>query len=223
MSNPKIKICCISSQEEARMAIQYGATALGLVGPMPSGPGVLPDAKIAQIAAAIAPPTETFLLTSETNIDAIVHQHQQAGTTTIQLVDALVAGTHADLRNELDGVKIIQVIHVVDEWAMDQAMEIIHQVDGILLDSGNPKLAKKQLGGTGRTHDWEISRKIVEFSPIPVYLAGGLTPFNVQEAIQVVKPYGVDICSGVRTEQQLDEHKLSLFVQNIKAVARQEA
>ena len=222
MSNPKIKICCINSEEEARMAIQYGATALGLVGPMPSGPGVLPDAKIAQIAAAIPPPTETFLLTSETNIDAIVRQHQRAGTTTIQLVDALVAGTHADLRNELDGVKIIQVIHVVDEWAMDQAMEIIHQVDGILLDSGNPKLAKKQLGGTGRTHDWEISRKIVEFSPIPVYLAGGLTPFNVREAIQTVKPYGVDICSGIRTEHQLDEQKLALFVENIKASVNQE-
>lgn len=222
MPNPRIKICCINSLEEAHLAIQYGATAIGLVGPMPSGPGIISDNKIAYIAANVPPPTETFLLTSETNIDHIVRQHSRAKTTHIQLVDKLRAGTHADLRSELEDVKLIQVIHVLDEWAMDEAMEVIHQVDGILLDSGNPKLRRKQLGGTGRTHDWDISRKIVELSPIPVYLAGGLNPQNIQEAIQTIKPYGVDICTGIRDNHQLNEEKLALFIQNIRAMGVRE-
>ncbi len=216
MPNPKIKVCCINSLEEALLAIDCGATAIGLVGPMPSGPGIIPNDRIAKIAAAVPSSIETFMLTSETTVDGVLRHHARTNTNTIQLVDALEAGGHADLKAELPDIQIVQVIHVNDEWAMDEAMEIVHQVDAILLDSGNPKLQVKKLGGTGRTHDWDISRKIVEMSRIPVYLAGGLRPDNVAEAIKIVKPYGLDICSGVRTDGRLDPFKLRQFIEAIK-------
>lgn len=215
MKKTKVKICCISSIEEAQMAIDAGASAIGLVGPMPSGPGIISSEKIAAIVNSISQPIDTFLLTSETTVEGIYQQYQKTKTTTIQIVDTVPPGTHAELKSLLPDVKIIQVLHIIDEWAMDKAAGLMHHVDALLLDSGNPNLKVKELGGTGRTHNWEISRKIVALSKIPVWLAGGLRPENVREAIETVEPYGVDLCSGVRTNGHLDIEKLKTFFNNI--------
>jgi len=208
----RIKVCCISSEEEAATAIKAGADALGLVGPMPSGPGVISDTAIATIAASIPPPVASFLLTSETDAGAIILHHQKVKTSTIQLVDALATGSYSQIRDSLPGVKLVQVIHVVDATSVKEAVRIAHHVDAILLDSGNPSLHVKELGGTGRTHDWSLSREIRESVSIPVFLAGGLNPQNVSDAIRVVRPFGVDLCSGVRTGGRLDQDKLAQFV-----------
>lgn len=207
----KVKICCISSMEEAEMAIQAGAAALGLVGRMPSGPGVISDELIARIAAAVPTPIATFLLTSETDAQAVIAHHQKAGTSTIQIVDDLTTSAYADIRAALPGVSLVQVIHVTGEESLDAALAVAGQVDYLLLDSGNPNLAVKELGGTGRTHNWAISRRIVAQSPVPVFLAGGLRPDNVRAALDAVQPYGLDLCSGVRTDGRLDGWKLEQF------------
>lgn len=211
---PRIKICCIGSQEEANLAIREGAAALGLVGNMPSGPGIISDELIASIAAATPPPIGTFLLTSETQAANIISHHLKTFTNTIQLVDELEERKYAQIRAALPTIKLVQVIHVIDEASIDEALELAAAVDALLLDSGNPKLAVKELGGTGRVHNWKLSRSIVEQSPVPVFLAGGLTPANVQEAIDVVQPYGLDLCSGVRTNGKIDPEKLSAFFRN---------
>jgi phosphoribosylanthranilate isomerase len=208
---PKIKICCISSIEEAQLAMRYGADALGLVGPMPSGPGTLTDDAIAQIVPAIPPPVASFLLTSETEADAIIAHHQKVHTTTLQLVDALSEGTYTDIRAALPAVKLVQVIHVLNERSVEEAVRLSESVDALLLDSGNPNLKIKELGGTGRTHDWSLSRRIVEQARAPVFLAGGLNAQNVRQAIEAVQPFGIDLCTGVRTDGQLDEAKLAAF------------
>jgi len=205
----RIKICCISSPEEAQMAIRYGASALGLVGRMPSGPGIITDEAIFSIAKTIPPRISSFLLTSETTADKIVAHHQATYTNTIQLVDAVAPGTYAELRRAIPTIKLVQVIHVLSEASVTEALSVADEVDALLLDSGNPNLAVKELGGTGRTHNWEISKDIVRQSPIPVYLAGGINPDNIQQAIERVRPFGIDLCSGVRTQQQLDEQKLA--------------
>ncbi len=209
---PRIKICCISSIEEARTAIDSGASAIGLVGSMPSGPGVISDDLIYQIAKTVPPPIGTFLLTSETSVSEIISHHQRTQTNTIQLVDALSSGTYAELRNILPGIKLVQVIHVINERSVDEAIEISEQVDAILLDSGDPNLAVKELGGTGRTHNWKLSRKIRDSVKIPVYLAGGLKAENIRQAIDIVQPFGIDLCSGVRTNGKLDREKLNIFM-----------
>lgn len=212
---PKIKICCISSLDEAFTAIEAGASALGLVGQMPSGPGVIPDALIMQIAAAIPPPIGTFLLTSETSVPQIVAHWNRTRTNTIQLVDSLTEGSYQELRNALPGIKLVQVIHVLNEKSVEQAIQVSTSVDAILLDSGNPNLNVKELGGTGRTHNWKISRRIRESIPVPLFLAGGLNSRNVRAAIDEVQPFGIDICSGVRTHGKLDAQKLNHFIQEI--------
>jgi phosphoribosylanthranilate isomerase len=214
----RVKICCISSEEEARLAIRAGASALGLVGAMPSGPGIISDALIATIVQQVPPPIATFLLTSETEALAIIRHQQRVGTNTIQIVDALQAGTYADIRTALPGIKLVQVIHVVGEESLDEAQRLAPQVDALLLDSGNPNLAVKELGGTGRIHNWAISRRICAGVDVPVFLAGGLRPDNARAAIEAVEPFGLDLCSGVRTDGKLDERKLEMFFRAVAGI-----
>ena len=214
----RVKICCISSIEEAQLAIQYGASALGLVSAMPSGPGVISEELISQIAEQIPPGISTFLLTSKQSVEEIIEQQRRCKTNTVQICDKIVQGSYIQLKKALPGIKIVQVIHITGKESYDEAVEVSKNVDTLLLDSGNQKLAVKELGGTGRTHDWTISRKIVDSVKIPVFLAGGLNAENVTEAVQNVRPFGVDICSGVRTNGKLDEQKVKAFFANLNTV-----
>jgi len=211
----RIKICCINSVEEARIAVSFGASAIGLVGKMPSGPGPIPDDLIKDIASSVPPPVATFLLTRETSVNARITHHHQTNTNTIQIVDLLSEGTYTQLKSALPAIKIVQVIHVIDENSVREAIRISESVDAILLDSGNPDLKIKELGGTGRVHNWELSRHIRINSKCPVFLAGGLNPENVRQAIETVRPYGVDVCSGVRTDGNLNIQKLENFFKEV--------
>jgi phosphoribosylanthranilate isomerase len=207
----RVKVCCIASHEEAALAIGHGAHAIGLVSAMPSGPGPIAEDRIAEIAARVPPPTRTFLLTSRQSASAIVEQHRRLRTTTIQIVDHLTDGSYEEIRDGLPGVELVQVVHVQGPESVEEAVEVASHVDAILLDSGNQRAAVKELGGTGRTHDWSVSRRIREAIPIPLYLAGGLRADNVGAAIAAVEPYAVDLCSGVRTDGRLDDRKLTAF------------
>ncbi len=209
--NPRVKICCIGSVAEAHLAIRHGASALGLVSEMPSGPGVISEKLILEIARSVPPPVATFLLTSKQHAASIIDQQRRCGTNTIQLCDRPEPGTYQKLREALPGISIVQVIHVTGAESLEEAIEIAPHVHALLLDSGNPSLKVKELGGTGRVHNWEVSKKIREAVTVPVFLAGGLNPDNVMEAVGRVEPFGVDLCSGVRTNGKLDEHKLMRF------------
>jgi phosphoribosylanthranilate isomerase len=207
-----IKICCIANKDEAHLAISLGASAVGLVSEMPSGPGVVAEADIIEIAHSVPPPIARFLLTSLQTATEIVAQQRRTGCETLQLVDAVPVPELLTLRATLPGVRLVQVIHVTGEESLAEAVHVAPFVDALLLDSGNPTLEVKELGGTGRRHDWSISRRIRDAVPIPLFLAGGLNADNVAEAIATVDPFGVDICSGVRTNDALDETKLTRFI-----------
>jgi phosphoribosylanthranilate isomerase len=214
---PRLKVCCIGSVEEARLAVRYGAAAVGLVAEMPSGPGVIPETLIAEIAATAPPSVGTFLLTSHQSVRAIIEQHGRCRVNTLQIVDRLEEGNYDDLRVALPGISLVQVIHVTGQEALAEACQAAEAgVDGLLLDTGDKRLPVKLLGGTGRTHDWAISRRIREAVSVPLFLAGGLRPENVAEAIQAVRPFGVDLCSGLRTNGRLDEAKLAAFVEAVQ-------
>lgn len=200
------------------MAINYGASAIGLVSEMPSGPGVIPEDLITEIALSVPKSISTFLLTSKRDTASIIEQQKRYKVNTIQLCDSLAEGDYTDFRKEIPGINIIQVIHVVDKSSVEEAISIAPLVDGLLLDSGNVKSSIKELGGTGRTHNWALSRAIVKSSQTPVWLAGGLNPENIIAAIEAVSPFGVDICSGVRSDGKLDELKLAQFVNNINSI-----
>ncbi len=214
---PRVKICGIGSVAEAKLAINYGASALGLVSEMPSRPGIISEGLIAQVASIVPPAVSSFLLTSKPDTLAIIAQQRRLGVNTIQICDRLLSGTYDDLRQALPGIALVQVIHVTGSESIEEAVSAAPHVHGLLLDSGNQALEIKELGGTGKTHNWEISRQIRELVDVPVFLAGGLTPENVRAAIEQVKPFGVDVCNGVRTEGKLDERKLSKFFNQVAA------
>ena len=208
---PRVKVCCIASVEEARLAIECGASAVGLVSEMPSGPGVISEELIAEIAARVPPPVATFLLTCKQDAGSIIAQQRRCRVNTLQLCDRVPTDVYSELRAGLPGVSLVQVVHVRGEESFEEATAVARHVDALLLDSGDQSLAVKELGGTGRTHDWRVSRRVVEASPVPVFLAGGLKPENVAEAVSIVRPFGLDVCSGVRTDGRLDAEKLRRF------------
>jgi len=200
------------------MAIEAGASAVGLVSAMPSGPGPIPEELIADIAATIPPGVSSFLLTCLQDAASIIEQQRRLGVNTIQICDRLTQGSYHDLREALPGVSLVQVVHVTGPEAVDEAVAVAPKVDAILLDSGNQSLAIKELGGTGRTHDWTLSRKIREAIEVPLFLAGGLNPSNVAAAIREVQPFGIDVCSGLRTNSNLDREKLETFFDRIHKI-----
>ena len=215
----RVKICCMASVDEAWLAIDLGASALGFVSKMPSGPGPIDEALIAEIVATVPPGIATFLLTCETSAEPVIAQQRRTRVNTIQLVDAVQNGTYAALRRELPGVSIVQVIHVTGQASVHGAMFAARSVDALLLDSGNPAFAVKELGGTGRVHDWSVSRQIRDQSPVPVYLAGGLNPSNAAEAIRIVEPFALDVCSGLKIDGRLDPAKAEAFMSEVRKAA----
>ena len=221
----RLKVCCIASLDEARLAVALGADALGLVSAMPSGPGVVADATIRAVAARVPVPVATFLLTARTDAAGLVAQARGARVDTLQLVDAVAPAVLAQVRDALPGVRLVQVVHVLDEGSVEEARAALAEAeprrpDALLLDSGNPRLAVKELGGTGRVHDWALSRRVRDAAHavgVPVFLAGGLRPENVAAAVRAVAPFGVDVCSGVRTGGRLDAATLAAFVAALPA------
>jgi phosphoribosylanthranilate isomerase len=217
----RVKVCCIASAEEAEMAVAAGADALGLVGAMPSGPGPIPDDRIAEIARLVPPPVATFLLTSETTAEAISAHIRATGPTAVQVVSHIEPAEAARLAVLEPRVRRVQVIHVEGSDALDLIPLYAPHVHAFLLDSGRPNATIRELGGTGRVHDWAVSAAFVQASPVPVFLAGGLTPDNAGEAIRRVRPYGLDLCSGVRTEGRLDPAKLESFMRSVRSADRE--
>ena len=215
-ASPRIKICCMQSAAEVALAVRHGADALGFVSAMPSGLGPIGEELIAELVPAVPAGVASFLLTSRRSAVAIADQVRRLGPTTVQIVDRPEPGCRAALRRLLPATRIVQVVHVTGPEALAEAVAAAPDSDAILLDSGNPALEVKELGGTGRTHDWATSRRIREAVDVPLWLAGGLTAANVARAIREVGPFGVDVCSGVRTGGRLDEEKLAAFVEAVK-------
>jgi phosphoribosylanthranilate isomerase len=208
----RLKICCIKSPDEARRAALAGADALGLVGPMPSGPGTISYEDARHIARSVAPPVSRWLLSSETRTADLIDAADQAGVDTLQIVRHLDPQVLEELAYKRPHLRRVQVIHVEDEGALDLIEAYQDHANAFLLDSGKPSAATETLGGTGDTHDWDISARFVAATERPVMLAGGLNAGNIAQAVRTVRPYGVDLCSSVRTGDELDDNKLTTFI-----------
>ena len=214
----RVKICCIRDLEEARQAIDAGASALGLVSSMPSGPGVIDEETIAAVAAAAPPAVATFLLTCLADAPGIAGQVRRTHVSTVQICDRPAPGTAAALRRALPALKVVQVVHVTGASSVGEAVQAAQDADAILIDSGRPEARVKELGGTGRRHDWALSAEIVGQVSRPVFLAGGLTPENAADAVRTVQPWGLDVCTGVRTDGRLDAGKLARLFAAVRSV-----
>jgi phosphoribosylanthranilate isomerase len=220
MTRLHIKICCISTLSEAKIAIDAGADAIGLVGPMPSGPGTISLSHATNIALETSPPVSRFLLSSADQAEALIEQAIKTGVDTLQIVRQLDPSVLKKVRQAMPAIRLVQVVHVLSRADLDVIASHGPHVHAFLLDSGRPDAPVAELGGTGRVHDWSISNEFVENSPVPVFLAGGLNADNVGEAIGTVRPYGVDLCSGVRTGGGLDPIKLEKFMSAVRGAER---
>jgi len=222
----RVKICCMASPSEVRAAAVAGADCIGAAmvtsGPMPSGPGPIDDETARAVIAATPPGVTPFLLTQAVEIEGLVRHVRATCATVVQLVRPVDPRLHLDIRESLPGVKIVQVVHVENETALELARGYAVTADALLLDSGHPAGGGEveELGGTGHAYDWRLSRQIVQIVDKPVYLAGGLTQANVADAIATVRPFGVDVCAGVRTLGKLDIKKLNSFFAALRAAER---
>ncbi len=211
-----VKICGIRRLEDALAAVSYGADAVGvLVGQQHHSPDFLAPSAAAAIVAALPPPITSVMVTHLAEPDEIVALARSVGVTAIQLHGETSPAQAAEVKSRLPSIKTFKAIHVVDHQSIDAARQYAGTVDAIVLDTVN--VATDQVGGTGRTHDWSISRQIVERLAVPVVLAGGLHPDNVGEAIRQVRPYGVDVNSGTKGPDGFKDHAaLKRFIDNAK-------
>ena len=213
----QVKVCCIRDETELRLAHGAGAGYVGLVGPMPSGPGPIPHPDIVRIAAGAPPDLTTVLLTAREDAPGIVDHVEATGVRAVQIVRPVSATVRREVRRALDGILIVQVAHVEGPRSVADAVDAADGADFLLLDSGRPSALTAELRGTGRTHDWALSARIVEQAPVPVFLAGGLRPENVGHAVEAVRPYGVDVCTGLREAGGgLDGEKLNHFMRRLR-------
>ncbi|MFA5384974.1 MAG: phosphoribosylanthranilate isomerase [Eubacteriales bacterium] len=206
----KIKICGINNFEDLQSCIKAGADALGfLVGLTHPAEDKLEDIRLAKSLIDRIPPfVSTVMVTHLTNEGEIVNLARCMGTTSVQINDYTEPSVLKKVCDGLKDIKIIKSVHVTGSDAIELTKAYLPFADAILLDSREGP----RIGGTGKTHDWEISRKIVQESNKPVILAGGLNPGNVYEAVKKVQPFAVDVNSGVETNFRKDPAKINLFI-----------
>jgi len=210
-----LKICGIQAASEAAAAAEAGATALGFLLGLThwAGDETTPDAAATTIRT-LPPHIEPVLVTHLLDEAAIADLARGIGARAIQVHDDLSPAGLRRLRALAPGLRLVKAVHVTGPEAAGKAAEYAGVADALLLDSRTAD----RLGGTGRTHDWSLSREIVRASPVPVYLAGGLRPENVTEAIARVRPAGVDVNSGVEDESgRKDTRKMRAFVARARA------
>ena len=212
-----VKICGIRRHEDALIAAELGADAIGLlVGQRHNSPDFISAAVAREISRTLPPSVEAVLVTQITEVDEIERLLRQSGITAVQLHSEITADSVANLRTRFPDLKVFKSVHVISAESVRYPEGFSKVVDGFVLDTIN--VATDQVGGTGNIHDWSISQKIVErFPDIPIILAGGLNSKNVRSAIESVHPFGVDVNSGTKGSDGFkDARKMREFIREAK-------
>ncbi len=211
----RVKICGIKTLEDALAAAEAGADELGFHVGLTGARAPLEADNVAKIIAELPENVESVMVTSVTEAEQLIQLARKTGAQVIQLYGDATPETIGDVRKALPGIKVWKVLNVSDESSIEKAKEYQDSADAIALDTLNKETGVR--GGTGKTHDWNISKKIVESISIPVILAGGLNPENVADAVKTVHPYGLDVNSGVSNpDGSKNIEKVKAFVQAAK-------
>lgn len=213
----RVQIAGISTLADALAVERAGAEAIGFTLGLPTGPHNGLDERGARaIIASLPPLVVPVLITYLDTAAAVVPLCRYLGVSTVQLHAGAPPSEIAAMRAALPGLKVILAVNVTGATSLDDAMRVWDDADALILDSYDPVTGRH--GATGRTHDWGISRRIVEASPVPVILAGGLAPENVGEAIRAVRPWAVDVHTGVeRPDGSTDPARVRAFVAAVRA------
>jgi phosphoribosylanthranilate isomerase len=208
-----VKICGVRREEDALLAVEFGADAIGLlVGRQHPSPDFISAQLAGQIARVLLDKAKAVLVTHVAEVDEVERLLRETEIAIVQLHSEILPEGIRELKARLPDLDIFKSVHVLSLHSIDYPHRYQDLVDGFVIDSFNP--ATNQVGGTGLTHDWSISQKIVSrYSSTPTLLAGGLNPGNVRAAIRAVKPFGVDVNSGTRgTGGFKDAQKLKNFI-----------
>lgn len=214
----RVKVACIRDAEEARRAVSFGAAAIGMAAENPAGGPSLTEDQIRAVTESVPDSVGTFLMTTRRSAPDLARLARNTGVNTLQLWDEPEPDAYAHLRSAIPGLSIVQSIAVVGPEAVDRAIEVASLVDALVLDSAHRAAPARWEHQHGRTHDWQLSRRITEEVGIPVILSGGLSHRNVADAIRAVRPYGVEVCTGVRTKGALDTTLLVQFLEGLERI-----
>lgn len=212
----KVKICANKNIYDAQSCIDAKADIIGiLVGQEHNSNDFVNKETAKEIANYVGDQCDVSLVTHLKNADKIIDLTNYIGNNIIQLHSDIEEGEVEKIRKQLPEVKIVRLIHVSEKGEICTDISKIKYADYYLLDSFN--LKTNQVGGTGLTHDWNKSNEIIKKLDKPTFLAGGLNPKNVAQAILIAKPYGVDVNSGCKNEKGIkDRNKVIEFVKNAK-------
>ena len=209
----RIKFCGTTSPMDVQCAIDAGCDALGFImGVTHQSSDVVTPAEAAEMVRRLPPFIEPVAVTHLQGTDDLINLVRDSRCTTLQIQDAIEPSEMDTIRDALPFAKIVKAVHVIDESAIKVGKLYEPYADALILDSRT----REKIGGTGIPHDWNISATIVANSAIPVILAGGLTPGNVAEAIRRVRPYGVDVHTGIKRDSVRDPEKTLMFAREAR-------
>jgi phosphoribosylanthranilate isomerase len=211
----RVKICGLTREEDLAVAIDTGADAVGFLVGVPSSPRNLTLEKAETLLGQVPVFVDSVVVTAPKSIDRLVKFCERLKPSAIQ-IHGKEQLDFSKIRDKIKHSQLIKTVYVTEDALNERVVENLKTFDAVLLDS----FSKEQYGGTGKIHDWTLSRQIKEaVAPVPVVLAGGLKPENVKEAVLAVEPYAVDVASGVETSPGVKDHiKIRAFVENAKQV-----
>ncbi len=215
MRSVRVKICGITREEDLAVAVSAGADAVGFLVGVPASPRNLTPERAETLLRQVPVFVDSVVVTAPQSIEGLAEVCETLKPTAIQ-IHGKKSFDASEVREMIKGTRLIKTIYVTKDALNQAAIEELKAFDAVLLDS----CSKGQYGGTGKVHDWVLSRQIREaVAPLPVILAGGLKPENVKEAVQTVQPYAVDVASGVELRPAIKDHeKVRAFVENAKEI-----
>lgn len=214
----RVKVCGVQNEKDLNAAVEAGADAVGLlVGQIHVSPCFILPGTASRLAAALPPYIQPVLVTHYTDVHEISVLLERTKIQTIQLHGGSTPREVGLIHDRFPHVKIIVAAHLIEERTVLDLMDFYSVADAILLDSILPE--ERKVGGTGKTCNWDLAAEFTARSPIPVILAGGLGPDNVEEAIRKVKPFGVDANSRLKNPQgEVDIDTCRAFCRKAKSL-----
>jgi phosphoribosylanthranilate isomerase len=211
----RVKICGLTREEDLAVAVAAGADAVGFLVGVPSSPRNLTLERVETLLGQVPVFIDSVVVTAPKSIEWLGEVCERLKPSVIQIHGKEQLDS-SEAHKKIRCTRLIKTVYVKEEALNEEIIEDLKTFDAVLLDS----FSKRQYGGTGKTHDWTLSKQIKEaVAPVPVVLAGGLKPENVKEAILAVEPYAVDVASGVETIPGVKDHrKVRAFVDNAKQI-----
>ncbi|MHC1631247.1 MAG: phosphoribosylanthranilate isomerase [Methanotrichaceae archaeon] len=207
----RVKICGIRNESERDCVVSAGADAIGFVVEIPISRRSISKETARSLIEGLSPFVTSVIVTAPDSVEEAANLARATRADVIQVHDTLGLEDLKELQKRIPQ-KIVAATAVHPD--AEENLQVLADVaDAVLLDT----FKKGKLGGTGEVHDWNVSAGLVRDLNVPVILAGGLDSENVAQAVKRVRPYAVDVSSGVETDGKKDCQKVNTFVKGVRS------